>query len=170
MSDKQRVSNEIAAAFREHRQTIYRYLLRRTRDTHQAEELTQRVFVDAATALARGDTPDSLLAWLYAVAERRFIDESRRRMRADEYLKNVSLEQMQAGETEYGPEVVKALRRGLQRLPEEQRHVVIMKIFEGKSFADIARRVGASEGACKMRFARGIRSLRDFLSNQGITP
>ncbi|MBA3736534.1 MAG: sigma-70 family RNA polymerase sigma factor [Actinobacteria bacterium] len=55
-------------AFRRHSAQIYRYLLRRTGNESEAEELTQRVFADAAAALSSSDPPDSLLAWLYAVA------------------------------------------------------------------------------------------------------
>lgn len=45
-----------------------------------------------------------------------------------------------------------------------------MKVFEGRPFAEIASRVGASEGACKMRFSRGIRTLRALLEEEGIEP
>lgn len=149
---------------------IYRYLLRRTGSVHDAEELTQRVFVDATAAFARGERPDSVLAWLYSVAERRFIDELRRRARATDYLDVAALDAEPKESSTYGPAVVAAIKRGIERLPEDQREVVIMSTLEGRSFAYISQRVGATEGACKMRFARGIRQLREWLREQGVEP
>src|SRR4029078_5695446 len=70
-------------AYRRYRTRIYRYLLGRTGSHHDAEDLTQRVFVDALTALSSADTtPESVLHWLYAVAQRRLVDEYRRRGRS----------------------------------------------------------------------------------------
>jgi DNA-directed RNA polymerase specialized sigma24 family protein len=43
-----------------------------------------------------------------------------------------------------------------------------MKLLEGRSFADIGRKLGASEAACKMRFARALETVRDELSRKGV--
>lgn len=126
--------------------------------------------MDATAAFARGERPDSVLAWLYAVAERRFVDEVRRRARAAEYVQAAATEAVPRETSVYGPAVADAIKRGIGRLPEDQREIVIMNTLEGRSFAYIARRVGASEGACKMRFARGIRQLREWLREEGVEP
>jgi DNA-directed RNA polymerase specialized sigma24 family protein len=43
-----------------------------------------------------------------------------------------------------------------------------MKLLQGLAFVEIARRVGATEAACKMRFARGLESVRDELTKEGL--
>jgi DNA-directed RNA polymerase specialized sigma24 family protein len=45
-----------------------------------------------------------------------------------------------------------------------------MKLLEGRTFAEIAALVGASEPACKMRFARGLEAVRAQLREQGFEP
>jgi DNA-directed RNA polymerase specialized sigma24 family protein len=45
-----------------------------------------------------------------------------------------------------------------------------MKLLQGLSFTEIAGHVGATEAACKMRFARGLESVRDQLEKEGVTP
>ena len=56
---------------------------RKTGDPDRAEDLAQEVFADATAALSGGDfVPDSMLAWLYTIAQRRFADEARRRRRS----------------------------------------------------------------------------------------
>src|SRR5256885_9237332 len=72
----QGVTEPSERAFRRHYAEIYRYVRRRTYDEHQAEELTQQVFADAAASLRCDGRPP--IAWLYAVAKRRFADAPRR--------------------------------------------------------------------------------------------
>lgn len=159
------------SSFREHRDSVLRYLLRRTRDRHEAEELTQRVFVDAAAALSDPEcNPESMLAWLYAIADRRLVDELRRRERAGAYVRELIHRAPWHGDVEYDRELVSAIRSAVLDLPLDQRRVVVMKIFEGRSFAEIARMVGSTEAACKMRFSRGIRVVRASLDQQGHRP
>jgi DNA-directed RNA polymerase specialized sigma24 family protein len=42
--------------------------------------------------------------------------------------------------------------------------------LQGLAFAEIAERIGATEAACKMRFARGLESVRDELRRAGVGP
>jgi RNA polymerase sigma-70 factor (ECF subfamily) len=165
-SDQGRELAEVA--FRQHGAQIYRFLLRRSGNHHDAEELTQRVFADASVALKAGKAqPDSLLAWLYAVAERRFIDEVRRRVVAR---RNVGLlpRAEDAPDLIYPREVARALKEAIERLPEDQRTVVVLKVFEGRRFAEIAEILGTTEAACKMRLSRAIAKMKNELNEQGI--
>lgn len=160
----------VEKAYREHRGRIYRFLRRRTRSHDDAEDLTQRVFADAAAALSSSDPPRSLLAWLYAVAERRFVDEMRRRRKVEAELARQPADQTFHVDPFYGPAVARALKRAIAELPIEQRSVVVMKVFEERSFAEIARVLETTEAACKMRFSRAIRRLREELRKEGLQP
>src|SRR5438552_16761301 len=113
------VTGSAEAAFRRHYGDVYRYLRRRTRDHHAAEELTQRVCADAAASLDGAETP---LAWLYTVARRRFADAARRAGRT------VELGDLPAAEPLHGRETARALRRALGRLPEAERAVIVAKL------------------------------------------
>jgi RNA polymerase sigma-70 factor, ECF subfamily len=157
-------------AFRAYRGHVYRFLLRKTGDHHDAEELTQRVFADAAVALRNAATrPDSLLAWLYAVADRRFIDEIRRRTVARRGLRLIAQDK-EAPDLTYSHEVAAALRDAIEKLPRDQRQVVVMKLLEGRPFAEIARALSTSEAACKMRLSRAIAQIRQALNAEGLGP
>ena len=158
------------AAFRTHGGEVYRYLLRRTGDRHEAEELTQAVFAEAVAVLpSLPAQPESMLGWLYTVAQRRFVDEIRRRSRRR---KRVHLLYRREAEDppSYGPSAVGAVMSAIDALPDDQRAVVVMRLFEDRSFADISRRLGTSEAACKMRFTRGLNRVRVELEHQGVGP
>jgi RNA polymerase sigma-70 factor, ECF subfamily len=157
-------------AFRRHHAQIYRYLHRRTRDADRAEDLAQEVFADAAAALTGGDwRPTSMLAWLYTIAQRRFVDEARRRRHfADGVPLDNLLDELPA--PEYGQDVACALREAISRLAPNHQLVIAMKLLRGSSFADIASALEVSEAAAKMRFQRALSVLRADLERQGIAP
>ncbi len=155
-------------AFRRHHAQIYRYLRRRTGDADRAEDLAQEVFADAAAALRNGDwRPDSMLAWLHTIAQRRFADEARRRRHFangvpfDDVLEDVPA-------PEYDHDLARALVDALSRVSPGQRQIVAMKLLRGSSFSDIASAVGVSEAAAKMRFQRALATLRRDLEHRGI--
>src|SRR6266545_2689056 len=102
-------------AFRRHHAQIYRYLRRKTGDPDRAEDLAQEVFADAAAALARGDwEPESMIAWLYTIAQRRFADEGRRRRRSwDGVPLDDVLDELPA--PDYGADVAHALRDAIAK-------------------------------------------------------
>jgi RNA polymerase sigma-70 factor (ECF subfamily) len=157
-------------AFRRHHAQIYRYLCRRTGDPNRAEDLAQEVFADAAAALSRGDwQPESMLAWLYTIAHRRFADEARRRRHSvDGVPLDDALDEQPA--SDYGPDVAHALRDAISRLAPNQRQVISMKLLRGSSFCEIANAIEVSEAAAKMRFQRALTVLRADLEQQGIGP
>ena len=166
------VEDRAATAFRRHYAQIFRYVRRRSESHEQAEDLTQAVFADAAEWLRHvqpGAAP--VLAWLYTVAKRRLADRGRRAARAPQTI--AALESLRVDGVEeqaYGAAVAGALREAIDGLPSGQRQVVVLKLLEGRPFAEIARLVGASEAACKMRFARGLEALRCQLRERGLEP
>lgn len=168
--DKKEHDDLAERAFRQHYGQIYRFLRRKTGSHDEAEELAQRVFTDAAAALSKKNPPESLLAWLYAVAERRFVDELRRRKKVAAHLAGQSPDSHNRVDPYYGANVADALRRTIGALPEDQRVVVVMKVFEEMQFGEIAARLGTTEAACKMRFSRAIRRVIEQLRQEGLEP
>ena len=152
--------NDVAEhAFRRHYADVYRFIRRRVGTRERAEDLAQEVFAAAAARLRDDVTPP--LAWLYTVAKRRFADEARRLSRSP---------RTGMRPAEYPPHVLAALRAALAALPETQRDVVLLKLIRGLSFAEIGSTLGIAPDAAKMRFVRGLRSLRASLEQEGVKP
>jgi RNA polymerase sigma-70 factor (ECF subfamily) len=160
------VNGVAEGAFRRHYGHVYGYFRRRLGDPERAEELTQDVFAAAAASLPDerpGDPP--VLAWLYAVARRRFADEARRRAR-ERRARGIL---PRRSESEYEP-IAGALRDAIATLPGGQARVVLLKLVRGLTFAEIGAEVGLTEAAAKMRFVRALERLRAELSERGIEP
>jgi RNA polymerase sigma factor (sigma-70 family) len=162
------MEDALAVAFRRHYRQIRDYVRRRGSPYDDAEEIAQEVFAQAAAALGGlriGTSP--LVAWLYTVAQRRIVDEARRRARSA----HAGLVVVPPTEASlYGDDVARSIRCALERLPDAQRRVVVLKLFEGRPFAEIARLLGTTETATRMRFSRALERLRDELEEEGITP
>ncbi|HZQ81056.1 MAG TPA: sigma-70 family RNA polymerase sigma factor [Gaiellaceae bacterium] len=158
------------AALRRHYDLVFRYVRRRVPTRAQAEDLTQEVFAAASASLARATlTEQETLAWLYTVARRRLADEARRSGRAPARV-DTPLELAPTPQSEYGPAVAREIARAVRELPEAQRRVVLLKLFDGLPFAEIAKRLGITEAAAKMRCLRGLEQVRSTLRGEGIEP
>lgn len=160
----------VEETWRRQYEAIFRFVSRRTSSRQEAEDLTQEVFEDAVIALAKAriDAPSPPLAWLYTVARRRLID--RLRAKALPLIAFDGEESFAEADKPYGPALVEALVGALEELTDEQRRIVVLKLFEGRPFAEIAAITGVSEEACRMRFSRGLSRIRATLEQKGVNP
>jgi RNA polymerase sigma-70 factor (ECF subfamily) len=112
-----------------------------------------------------------LLGWLYTVARRRLIDQQRRNGAHEAQV--LSLDEARLARRppdEYGIDVARTLAEGIAALPREQQDVVVLKVIEGRRFAEIATQLGVAEEACRARLSRALRTLRVHLEKEGIRP
>jgi RNA polymerase sigma factor (sigma-70 family) len=152
-----------------HYRRVLRFVRRRTSSVADAEDITQEVFANAVAHLEKPGTEAPTLSWLYTVARRRIADEARRRGRSQA----VPLELVAdpaAHDDGYGRAVAEALEAGLATMPEGQRRVVVRRLLQGRSFAEIGRELRTSEDACRMRCMRGLQHLRDEFEKEGLEP
>lgn len=63
-----------------------------------------------------------------------------------------------------GPEVALALQREIWQLPEEQREVVIMRIWSGVTFEEVAEATGVTVNTAASRYRYALAKLRDRLN------
>jgi RNA polymerase sigma-70 factor, ECF subfamily len=162
-------SQWLGRVYHEHARAIFRYLLARTHSVDRAEDLTQEVFLGALAAskrLQRDDRP--LRPWLYAVARHRYAEDLRRRGAERTLVPLEAAASMAESEPDHDLNIVTLVKDALQSLPPVQRRICVMRLFEGRTFAEIREEVEASEPACRMQFARGLRRLRGTLERAGL--
>jgi RNA polymerase sigma factor (sigma-70 family) len=158
-----------AESARSHYSDVFRFVRSRVRAHADAEDVAQQVFLSAAEALGRSAaTAPPSLGWLYTVARRRLVDEARRR-RVETVPLELVRDPLSTGD-EYGGRVAGVLDSALAALAESQRAVVVLRLLEGCSFAEIGAELGASEAACRVRFMRGLEQLRIQFEKEGLTP
>jgi RNA polymerase sigma-70 factor (ECF subfamily) len=149
----QRDPSRFAELYELHFERVYAYIVRRVRDRHVAEDLTADVFHKALANLRsyqwRG-TP--FASWLYAIASNAVADHGKRTAR-----------EMTGPMPEVSVEAVEELAhlfRLVDRLPEDQRRVIVERFVEQRSIREIAQQLGRSEGAVKQLQLRALQKLR----------
>ena len=129
-------------------------------DWHEAEDVVQDVFVRAWMSRREFDGRSTGM-WLRKIADNRCVDILRRRKRLS--LEALPEDAAAAGDIADGgcsPATIRALRA----LSDEDRAIVLWRVMDGLSHAEIARRLKLSDAAVRKRFERAKKRLAEALS------
>ena len=154
----QRDPGRFADLYEEHFERVYAYVLRRVCDRTEAQDITADVFQQALANIGRFEWRGAPFAsWLYRIASNAVADHFQRNAR-----QSSAPPPSQSSSDEDYEEVERraALFRSVDRLPPDQRRVIVMRFGEEKSIREIAQQLGRSEGAVKQLQWRGLQSLR----------
>src|SRR3954451_345316 len=152
-----------------HVNKVYSIALRHTRNPHQAEEITQAVFVVLARKSRQLGKQVILSGWLCRTAQLSaltFIRTEIRRTRREQEAHMQKL--LNESESEVWPQIAPLLDAAMAGLSEADHDAVALRFFDGKSMKEIGAALGATEDATKMRVNRAVEKLRIFFSRRGI--
>jgi RNA polymerase sigma-70 factor (ECF subfamily) len=137
---------------------VYAFIICRVHDRTQAEDLTSEVFHHALANLRRFEWRGvPFVAWLFRIAVNAIADAWRRSSHPNH--DPASLDGLESSDWRE-LERRAALFQLVNRLPEDQRSVIIQRFVEQKSIRDIAQEFGRSEGAIKQLQYRALENLR----------
>ncbi|HEU5004286.1 MAG TPA: RNA polymerase sigma factor [Actinomycetota bacterium] len=133
-----------------------------------AEDLTQEVFARALGALPRFNGEYQFGAWLIQIARNVCIDEARRQSHRPQPTDPVDLVELEPAndqpddvwESVSSQLAVATVHRGLARLPQRQRTVLVLRELEGMSYADIAIALRISTRAVEISLSRARKRMR----------
>jgi RNA polymerase sigma-70 factor (ECF subfamily) len=153
-----------------HSARVYRLAYRLTGNPHEAEDLTQDVFVRVFRSLAEY-TPGTFEGWLHRITTNLFLDRVRRAQRIRFEALPDDAERV-AGK---GPSPEQAysdanldgdVEAALASLPAEFRAAVVLCDLEGLSYEEIAATLGVKLGTVRSRIHRGRTLLRAALAHR----
>lgn len=153
----------LALLFERHHARLYRFCLRMTGNRAASEDLVQDVFVRMLKYSRTFKDEMSFLPWMFRIARNASVD----------YLRRAAAERVPTHERE-GAEVEPAdesaappddraelIQKALLALPADRREVLLLSRYEFKTYEEIARALGCSVGAVKVRAHRAIKQLRE---------
>ena len=156
---------------REHSGRVYRLAYRLTGNVHDAEDLTQEVFVRVFRSLSTY-TPGTFEGWIHRITTNLFLDQARRKQR----IRFDALSDERAGrlhshlptpDTAYADTTFDDdIERALSTLPPEFRAAVVLCDVEGLSYEEIAQILDAKLGTVRSRIHRGRAMLRSALAHR----
>ena len=158
-------SREVDDLYRRHGAEVYRYAYAVLGNHADAEDVTQTTFLNAYRSLEQGVKPRKPANWLLTIAsnaiKQRFRQEQARP-------RQVELDEQIAGhdvEDDDSPSVGELLT-ALSKIPPQQRQAIVLREFEGRSYAEIAAILGVTTGALETLLFRARRSLAEELEHQ----
>ena len=159
----------LVAIFDAYAPVIYKYVLRLCGDCAEADDIVGEVFAQLLKQLKEGKGPrDNLRSYLYQIAYHKVVDQARDEKHLAElddglssggvdslHLQNEQQEQMEA---------IQAII--LERLSEDQRHVISLRFIENFSIKETAEIVGKNVSNVKVIQNRALGKLRRLMDRQ----
>jgi len=155
----------------EHSTRVFRLAYRLTGNRHDAEDLTQDVFVRVFKSLS-SYSPGTFEGWLHRITTNLFLDRARRKQRirfdaladdAAERLQGRELSPAQAYDERHLDADIQA---ALDALAPEYRAAVVLCDIEGLTYEEIAASLGVKLGTVRSRIHRGRAQLRTALEHR----
>ncbi len=145
-----------------HIDMVYSTCLRLLRNPPDAEDATQAVFI-ALAAKAQSIPPGMVMAgWLYRTATFVSISAARKQRAQRKYEMNAAKDRRTSEEPKLDPAPFD-IDWALNRLRADQRQAILLRFFEDRSFAEIARELRLTEEAARKRVSRALERLRELL-------
>jgi len=153
--------------YRDHAPALFRFLIRLTGTEAETRDVLQEIFVRLAQSPSLLDDVTAPRSYLFRLAHRLVIDRYRREEARQRHENRARQEQ----EPSHPPEIAegdaawvqKTLGRSLNRLPSDQRAVVILKIWEEMTFAEIGEALDIPANTAASRYRYALDKLRDEL-------
>ncbi len=158
--------------YNENLKKIYNYIYYRTGNSHDAEDLTARVFQRALSHISKyKKTAVPFSAWLYRIAHNLVAnwhrDNTRRKeVPLEEQTETRNKQEIPEREIEDRQDV-EFLLKAMRRLPNDRQMVIILKYVEDLPNNEIGKIMRKSEGAIKSLYHRTLLELRSYLELNG---
>lgn len=143
----------------EYADRLYRFIVKNIQDTEEARDIVQETYtrlwsrIEEVSAL-------KVKSYLFSTAYHVMIDIIRKEKRKIEYRQ--TMQQDSIHHDNYS-DVLEILHEAINKLPEIQRSVILLRDYEGYSYDEIAEITGLSESQVKVYIFRGRMYLKKYL-------
>lgn len=142
-------------------ESLHGFLSARLRDAGEAEDVLQELFMDLARRPSRLLGARKIEPWLFVKARNLSIDRLRARGRAREREAEWPAWLEPVAQPCDSPS--HDLAELLDRLPIDQKDVIVMKVLQGRTFAEVGELLGISINTAASRYRYALEKLREWL-------
>jgi RNA polymerase sigma-70 factor (ECF subfamily) len=154
--------------YEKHGQRVFTFCYSRLRNREEAQDAAQTTFIYVMRSLQRGVEPEFELAWLLKIAFnvcRGVRRSTGRESAAIQEVEDIDALAAPPAAGYEGSEQLAALREALASLPESQRKGILLREWQGLSYAEIADELGLTLGAVETLLFRARRNLASRLQH-----
>ncbi|MHC5078371.1 MAG: RNA polymerase sigma factor [Planctomycetota bacterium] len=156
---------------------LVNFLYRMIGDLSEAEDLFQETFLRVLRAAKNYEPKAAFSTWLYTIARNLCLDRVKKikglptvpldpRNGEEGAIKNVLPDPVKdPGDAAALQEMTQVVRGALFDLPTKKREVLILRVFQGLPYEEIARVVNAPLGTVKYRIHDALKSLADIVKD-----
>ncbi|MBU1038759.1 sigma-70 family RNA polymerase sigma factor [Patescibacteria group bacterium] len=151
-----------SSLYEEYFKKIYGFIYYRTRHKEVSEDLTSLIFTKALEKLYQYKADKGTFsAWLYRIARNTLYDHWRTSQITEDIdlIGNLSSQDNPAKEAANNI-ALEQIQSYLNNLSKEQREIVLLRLWDGLSYEEIAGVTGKSLASCKMSFSRTMAKIR----------
>ncbi len=141
---------------------VFNYLLRLVSNREDALDVSQDVFLKAYQNLPKLDAPEKFAGWLFRIAHNEAFSLLRRRRPEAELLPDMG--QADSSGRLLPLELSLAVESALKRLSEDQREAVLLKIYQGFKFEEMAEILECPVSTVKSRLYTALELLKATLA------
>ena len=161
----QRDSSKFGDLYERHFERVYAFVARRVQDRDAAEDVTADVFHKALAGLGSYQWRGAPFgAWLIRIAANAVTDRSRRTAREAVDVESLPDHGVAPADLALIDQRARLFRL-VDRLPADQRTVIVQRFVDGRSLREIAQQLKKTEGAIKQLQFRALHNLRTRMEN-----
>jgi RNA polymerase sigma-70 factor, ECF subfamily len=150
-------NDAIRLLYLRYKDNVYGYVLSFVHDQHDAEDITQHVFLKLMSVIGKYRAREvPFTSWLLRVARNAALDHIRRRRSV---LCEEVYDSTQQGDSS-GDDLRRGLEQALEALPDEQRNVIMLRHLVGLTPGEIATQMGRTESSIHGLHHRGRHTLK----------
>ncbi len=157
------MDKDFESIYKEYYTPVYRYLLSLTKDTAEAEELTQETFFKALKNIEKYDPAQKMLTWLCTIGKNAFFSQQRKAGRETELSDSLADDDNGILDRIIDSETSMEILQILHTLPEPYKEVFTLRVLGSLSFQKIGAVFGKSEAWARVTFFRSKTIIRENL-------
>lgn len=140
---------------------LYRFILKHIKDPDVARDIVQDTYEKVWRKVNDIESTNAK-SYLFTAAHHTLIDYTRKAKKQGDYTEAV--EQKLKHNNQYS-DIKEVLNRALDKLPEIQKSVVLLRDYEGYDYAEIGRITGLNESQVKVYIFRARAFLKNYIGN-----
>ncbi len=170
--------NSLAMLIARHKQRIFSFIYSKVYDRDISEDIFQDTFIKVIKTLKKGkyNEEGKFLPWVMRIAHNLVIDHFRRNNRMPKFdnagefsiFSVLSDNSLNAEKQMVRDQVNRDVKRIIEELPEDQKEVLKMRIYQEMSFKEIAERTGVSINTALGRMRYALINLRKVIDTNNI--
>jgi RNA polymerase sigma factor (sigma-70 family) len=170
--------NSLSILIKRHKQKIYSFIYSKVYDRDVTEDVFQDTFIKVIRTLKLGkyNEEGKFLPWVMRIAHNLVIDHFRKNNRMPKFDNNrdfdifsvISDSSLNAEKSLIKSQVEEDVRRLIEELPEDQKQVLVMRIYNEMSFKEISNSTGVSINTALGRMRYALINLRKVIDKHNI--